>query len=116
MIIYNIWYTDASVFLGTKNKWCRLEADKGNIKIIKANRLGAIDTDNNVIDIDRLVGDSYVDISPQAVGLYIPQQELLERTAYGWFVRMSAEQVLTSNTLIGKLIATNAYDPICNVK
>lgn len=108
-------FTDASNFLGTKDKWCRLEADKDNIKIIKAERLGAIDTDKEVINLDRLIGNTYIHISPKAVGIYIPHKEMLERTAYGWFVRMSAKQVIQSNTIIGKLIAIHSQDLPCAI-
>jgi hypothetical protein len=58
----------------------------------------------SAILIDDLMGDQDVDLHENAVGLYVPERELLKRIAFGWFVRLSPEQVLESNTLIGKYL------------
>lgn len=36
------------------------------------------------------------------VGLYLPNDEILSRTKYGWFPRMNKKQVMESNTIAGK--------------
>ena len=97
-------YTDESIFLGSKDKWCLGEIEKGNMKLIKSELLGARDVDNNIVVLDHLIGSSFIDISPQAAGVYIPQDEILKRTAYQWFARMNVQQVLESNTMIGKFL------------
>ena len=54
------------------------------------------------------MGDSYIELDDYCVGIYIPHKEILRRTAYQWFTRLSEKQVLESNTFIGKqcLIST----------
>jgi hypothetical protein len=37
-------------------------------------------------------------------GLYIPADEILKRTAFQWFARLSAKQALASDTIIGKYL------------
>lgn len=102
-------FTAESIFLGNTSRWCKNEIDKDNIKLIKAEILGAIDTDKKVITIERLLGESYVDISSDAAGLYVPEKEILTRTAYRWFGRMNAKQVLESDTIVGKLLLVNSH-------
>ena len=77
-------------------------------KLIKAEMLGAIDTDRQLVTIERLLGDSYVDLSPDAAGIYLPENEILTRTAFRWFGRMNAKQVLESDTVAGKLLLVNS--------
>ena len=102
-------FTDESVFLGNTSRWCKSEIDKGNIRLIKGEMLGAIDSDKSLITIERLMGSSYVDISPDAAGLFLPEKEILSRTAYKWFGRMNAKQVLASGTVAGKLLLVNSF-------
>ena len=104
-------YTNQSVFKGDNSNWCNEQISKNRIKLIKAEALGALDTNNKIVNIDRLMGDDYIDLHSNAIGLYIPQEEILSRTTYQWFARLNAEQVMNSNTYIGKLLLTNSQ---CN--
>ena len=54
------------------------------------------------IGIEELLGDEDIDICPHALGVYIPADELLKRTSFGWFVRSSPKQILESNTMVAK--------------
>lgn len=101
-------FTDESVFLGNTSRWCKTEIGKDKIKLIKAEMLGAIDTDRQLVTIERLLGDSYIDLSPDAAGIYLPAKEILTRTAFRWFGRMNAKQVLESDTVAGKLLLVNS--------
>ena len=51
-----------------------------------------------------LLGNTYIDLSDHAVGLYIPDEDILRRTAYKWFARLSVGQAISSNTTIGKYL------------
>lgn len=106
-ILVSTDYTDESVFLGNSSRWCENEINKGNMKAIKASSLGVVDTDNQLVTIERLMGSSFVELSPDAVGLYIPEKEILTRTAFRWFGRMNAQQVLESDTFVGKQLLIN---------
>ena len=44
----------------------------------------------------------------QIVGLYVPAHEIIERTKYNWYSRLSLEQVLEAKLLISKFLL------ICN--
>ena len=51
-----------------------------------------------------MINNSFVELSRNALGLYIPADEILKRTAYQWFARLSAKQALASDSMIGKYL------------
>ena len=50
------------------------------------------------------MGNSYIDVSPNAIGVYLPDKDILRRTKYQWFARLSATQVVASDTMAGKIL------------
>jgi hypothetical protein len=83
-------------------------ASKYRVSIIPAEELGAKTTNNRPVLIEELLGDVDIRLSPTSAGIYIPDQEILKRTKYQWFARLSPSQVLESNTLVGKYILAKA--------
>lgn len=78
------------------------------VSIIPAEELGAKTTNNKPVLIEELLGDVDIRLSPTSAGIYVPDQEILKRTKYQWFARLSPAQVLESNTLVGKYILAKA--------
>jgi hypothetical protein len=104
-------YTAQSVFLGDFDRWCENKIRKKEINIISGLDIGTKTVDDEQILIEDLISQQYLNIYPQAYGIYIPADNLLNRTYYEWFPRMSQKQVLESNTIIGNyLLLTNAPD------
>ena len=62
------------------------------------------DNDNNNVVIDELLGSSYINFSDNIVGIYIPADEVLRRTKYEWFARLSNDQLLESDIIVAKHI------------
>jgi hypothetical protein len=54
------------------------------------------------------MGNTYINFMPNLYGVYIPEYKLLKRTKFEWFPRLSQEQVLESNTIIGKLLLVHS--------
>lgn len=97
-------FVDESNFLGAYGRWCYDKSTKGEISIIPAEQLGVKDGAGVAITIDRLMQNTFVPLSGNVLGLYIPADAVLKRTAYNWFARLSAKQVLHSDTAIGKYL------------
>lgn len=97
-------YTDESVFEGEDSLWCLDKIRKNKMKLIRSEMLGSRDINGNLITIEMLLGDSYIELHNNALGVYIPDEDILRRTAYRWFARLSAGQAITSNTMIGKYL------------
>ena len=94
-------YVEESNILGAAGQWC---AAKSEVGLIPADVLGIKDADGAAIALDRLIQNTYVNLAGSVVGLYIPADDLLNRTAYNWFARLSAKQALESDTTIGKYL------------
>lgn len=95
-------------FLGKTNNWLNNAINNNEINNIDGLYIGTKKIDGNPILVDELVGSTNIELHANAVGLYVPWNELIERTSVQWFVRMSPQQVLESNTIIGKLLLSNA--------
>lgn len=95
-------------FLGSINMWLNNAIKNNEINSINGSFIGTKNSGGQPILVDELLGSSYISLNDDTFGLYIPWNELINRTALQWFVRLSPEQVLESNTVIGKyLLASN---------
>jgi hypothetical protein len=97
-------YTAQTEFLGDFNRWCNSRVQKHQINLIPGKLIGTKTMDDTMILVDNLLSNDYIDLYPQAYGIYIPAKEILMRRHYEWFARMSQTQVLESNVIICKYI------------
>ena len=95
-------FTSESVFLGQAARWMYGVVEQGQVRLIKASQLGVQDNCGKPITLESLMGNTYVQLCSDALGMYVPYDEILKRTAYQWFARLSAKQVLESDTVVGK--------------
>jgi len=97
-------FTDESRFLGETSIWLREQLKDGQINLIDGKLLGVKTTEDTPILLENLLAQNYIDFSPDLYGILIPSHELLTRLQYGWFLRMSAEQVLEADTILSKYL------------
>lgn len=97
-------YTDESKFVGEDSIWCLEKIRDKQMTLIPSEMLGSRDVEGKIITLEMLLGSSYIDLSNEALGLYIPDEDILRRTSYQWFARLSAGQALASNTMLGKYL------------
>lgn len=97
-------YTAQAEFLGDFNRWCNTRANKCQVTLIPGKLIGTKTMDDTTILVDDLLSNDYIDLYPQAYGIYIPAKEILNRRHYEWFARLSPKQVLESNVIISKYI------------
>jgi hypothetical protein len=76
--------------------------------LIPAEEVGAKLMNGNPVLLEDLFGSHDIPISPTAVGIYIPADEVLKRTKYQWFARSSPEDVLSCNMVISKYLIGKA--------
>lgn len=101
-------YTSERDFNGVESEWCRTNISNNKLNIIPACTLGVKDINNKPVGLEELLSNNYLQLHDNAFGTYIPANELLKRTAYNWFVYLTPQEVLESNTQIGKRLL------ICN--
>jgi hypothetical protein len=102
-------YTDEKNFLGQNNRFLYKMCMDRNITIIDGKTFGMIDNDNKLVTIDRLMSSHFINFDDHKLhGIYIPSDEILNRTNYQWFARLSQEQLKTCDNMIAKyLIISN---------
>lgn len=101
-------FTEESRFLGAMGAWLREQIIEKNITQIDGKLLGVKTQDDSTpILLENLLSQHYIDFSPDLYGILIPSHELLTRVQYGWFLRMSAEQVLEADTILSKYLVVS---------
>ena len=98
-------------FIGKINTWLNHFIKNGNINLIDGCYLGTKNSYNKPILIEDLLGSGFINLYDDANGLYIPWNELINRTKFQWFVQLSPQEVLESNTIIGNyLLLANSQE------
>ena len=98
-------YTAESIFKGATNNWFYNELrQNNNINIISAENIGTVDSYNEKITIERLANNTFINLPDNNYGLYIPDYDILNTLKYEWLARLSQEQLLESDTNLGKFI------------
>ena len=96
-------YTNELEFTGETDSWLYEQVKQKNVMPLDAMYFGVKMTNRNPVLIDNLLDDDDdFSVSPLAYGVYIPANEILKRTNFQWFARLSPEQVLESNTIIAR--------------
>ena len=118
-------YTAESKFLGSFDRWCQKRIQSGEINMINGNEIGTKTIDDKPVIVDDLMSNQYLNLYKGTYGILIPAEEVLKRKNYEWFARLSAKQVMESNTIIGNyILLANApgaeggilepYEPLMN--
>lgn len=102
-------YTNELEFWGQWNRWCYEQVHHNKMKVIDGNLVG-IKQGSTPIPIDDLLSEQngYTLFKNIKYGIWIPHKEVLERTHYQWFARMSHEQILNSNLAIANYFVLSA--------
>ncbi len=94
--------TDESKFLGLDKQWLKKEANEYGINVINGRLIGLKDIYDKYITLEDLMGESIISFDENKSGIYVEEEELERRTKYGWFNRLSKEQLFRSNTILGE--------------
>ena len=96
--------TSESIFTGVIQQWLNEKVKQNRLNIITSEYLGGRDNNGKLVTIDQLMGSSFIEFHDSMLGIYIPDSELLLRSKYSWLSRMSSQQVLESNNVLGKYL------------
>lgn len=102
-------FTCEPEFLGDSSMF--LLSLKNRIKIIDGQYVGVKDIHKKPILLDDLMTDGYIDIIPDCYGIYIPDDELLNRNNYSWFAVLPKDELLKTNNILVKYIISSLIEP-----
>ena len=94
-------FTAESQFLGRMSQWT---LDKKQIILIPAERIGVKNIEDKPILIEDLLSSKPIELKRNAIGIYIPSQEILSRTTYSWFAYLSPKEILESDLAISSYL------------
>ena len=97
-------YTSEGQFQGDFDRWCQAKVRNNKVRIIDGSEVGVKTSSDKPIIVDDLMGRNYVDIYKNAYGIWIPSADILRRTQFEWFAKISPKEVMESNTILGKYI------------
>ena len=97
-------YSDEPEFSGEVSKFCATMIKTGELSIVDGQYIGVKKTDGSPVTMEDLFGTSIVRLHALCVGIWLPQKKILDRLKYGYFVRMSAGQIMKSNEFISRVI------------
>ena len=90
--------TNQPDFIGNTSLWLQR-----NVHVIDGSYVGIKKVDGTPVVIEEILGMSDLTL-PSIYGIYLPQDEILSRTKYNWFARMSVKQILKSQLTITKFM------------
>ena len=97
-------YTNESDFLGKTNIWLSKKHQQNKLNLVCGKLFGSQDEEGKEVNIDRLMGDSFIKFDDNKYAIYIPDDEILKRTKYQWFARLSQQQLRDCDTILAKFL------------
>ena len=97
-------YTNEYEFLGQNDRWLYKQIIAKKMSMLCGTLIGTKTMNGAPVVIETLLGEEDVDFAKGAYGVYVPEDQILNRLAFQWFARLSPRQVLTSNTVVGKYL------------
>ena len=110
--IKNGHISDEYRFKGQFSTWIMNHADLFTIASSKV--VGVMNSDSQIIPLEELLGESYINIHPDAAGILIPRDEILKRSKYQWFSVMPVENICDSNLAIGRYFVLSKINQVSN--
>jgi hypothetical protein len=97
-------YTAQSNFLGDFDRWCNKRIGNKHLRLISGTEVGTKSVDEEMIGVDDLLSEEYIQFYSKMYGIWIPADQILKRRKYEWFARMSPEQIFQGNFILAKYI------------
>jgi hypothetical protein len=97
-------------FTGETSQWCLDAIQKQKLTLIGGEMVGVKTNDRKTILLEDLMEENYLDLSPNAVGIFIPGDEILNRPKFQWFAVLPAEQILKTKMIISKYLIAAIAD------
>jgi hypothetical protein len=106
----NPHFTSEREFNGDTSVACLTLIEENKMNLISASFIGVKNNHNQPILLDELLGENYLDLPDESVGIYIPADEILNRPKYQWFAYLSTEEILQSRIIIAKYLKASLID------
>jgi hypothetical protein len=103
-------FSEESDFAGYSSHWCIDAIKKGNMNLVSGEKIGVKTKKKKTILIEDLMEESFLDLSPGCVGIYLPADDILSRTKYQWFAVLPSRDILESRIIVAKYLKASMVD------
>jgi len=103
-LLYGTNFTSSLEFEDLISKWLLKCGEQDELNIIDGRYIGTKDSNNTMINLEELMGSTFIDLHVKAYGLYVPSRELVRRSKYNWFCKLASKDVLEANTILSKYL------------
>lgn len=100
-------FTSEIEFEGDSSRWV---AESSKMNIVDGSKIGVKSTKNKPILVDDMMGEDYLDLSPDAYGIYLPYEDIVKRFKYQWFAVMNGDALIETNTIVAKYLKASLVD------
>jgi len=101
-------FTSEIEFNKDTGNWFLNHAD---VIIIDGKKIGVkSDKNGKALTIEDFMGEDYLDLQPNAYGVYLPYEDILKRVKYQWFAVMEGDQLLNTNIIVAKYLKGSLVD------
>ena len=104
-------YSSEIDFLGDIEQWCLSQVRDDYMVMIDGCTVGVKDEIGKPILLDNLMSDAYLPVKDSDLyGIYIPNEELLQRPRYQWFAILPYNDALKAKTILSKYMTASMVD------
>ena len=97
-------------FVNNKNKILANEIQQGHAELIDARLIGKATVSGKPITLDDLMGEDFINLSPDAYGVLVNGDEVLERAKHKWLAYMSTAELMHTNLIMVKFMKASLAD------
>ena len=99
-----------SDFLGDVSEKCFNLVNKQKMNLVGGQYIGVKTSKRKTILLEDLMEEEFLDLSCDSVGIYIPDDEILNRPKFQWFAYLSRDEILKSRIIIAKYLMASIVD------
>ena len=106
-------YTMQPTILGEIEKWCSEQISMQHLHLISGSVIGIKTRIGKPILLEDLMSDGFLDVDDSVLsGIYIPSEELLNRTKFSWFAILPYHECLKARPILSKYMAASIVDSV----
>ena len=97
-------YTAESLFLNDISKWCARRCANGQMRLENAETIGVKSRTGSAIVTEMFFEQAPLQLMSDKLGVLIPHEQILKRTALNWLCYLNNEQLKTWDTELGSYL------------
>jgi len=106
----NPHYASDDEFLGDTSTWFLKAVNAQQMNLVDGQWIGVKNRERRQVMLEDMMEEGFLDLIPNLYGVYIPADEVLNRTKYQWFAVISTTELLNSKLSVVKYLKSSLVD------